>query len=578
MADQKIENLLELSLDVDEQTREKSENLQVGYDTQDAKWEIILRYSGEMGNLSERYENWVDLLGGFAIAEVTREQLLQLSEEPLVEFIEKPKALSFAVYEGKLVSCIPPVQRPPYSLTGQGILVGIVDSGIDIFHPDFRKEDGTTRIVGLWDQTLTPEEGSGQAPPEGYQRGVYFSEEDINTILQNESRSPTQDRSGHGTHVAGIAAGNGRASRGENRGVAYEADILVVKLGSPTAEGFPQTAQLMQGIDFCVRMSIRRNEPLALNLSYGNNYGSHTGTSLIETYVETVANKGRTTICVGSGNEGNLARHAAVELMMGMNSLIEFVVAPGEYNLAIQIWKQYTDSFQIRLTSPSGDEIILGEDLQGMYRYVIDGTELLWYFGDPAPYSIVQEIYFELLPEGVSSNIRSGVWKIVFIPKMVVDGQIDLWMPSGSSINRETGFLISDADRTLTIPSTASRPITVGAYNGDTDSYAPFSGRGYVCCGWVKPDLVAPGVDILSCSPGGGYVSRTGTSMACPFVTGSAALLMQYGIVEGRDPYLFGQKVKAFLIRGARQLPAFEEYPNDSVGWGALCVRDSLPG
>lgn len=578
MADQKIENLLELSLDVDEQTREKSENLQVGYDTQDAKWEIILRYSGEMGNLSERYENWVDLLGGFAIAEVTREQLLQLSEEPLVEFIEKPKALSFAVYEGKLVSCIPPVQRPPYSLTGQGILVGIVDSGIDIFHPDFRKEDGTTRIVGLWDQTLTLEEGSGQAPPEGYQRGVYFSEEDINTILQNESRSPTQDRSGHGTHVAGIAAGNGRASRGENRGVAYEADILVVKLGSPTAEGFPQTAQLMQGIDFCVRMSIRRNEPLALNLSYGNNYGSHTGTSLIETYLDTVANMGRTTICVGSGNEGNLARHAAVELMMGMNSLIEFVVAPGEYNLAIQIWKQYTDSFQIRLTSPSGDEIILGEDLQGMYRYVIDGTELLWYFGDPAPYSIVQEIYFELLPEGVSSNIRSGVWKIVFIPKMVVDGQIDLWMPSGSSINRETGFLISDADRTLTIPSTASRPITVGAYNGDTDSYAPFSGRGYVCCGWVKPDLVAPGVDILSCSPGGGYVSRTGTSMACPFVTGSAALLMQYGIVEGRDPYLFGQKVKAFLIRGARQLPAFEEYPNDSVGWGALCVRDSLPG
>ena len=578
MADQKIENLLELSLDVDEQTREKSENLQVGYDTQDAKWEIILRYSGEMGNLSERYENWVDLLGGFAIAEVTREQLLQLSEEPLVEFIEKPKALSFAVYEGKLVSCIPPVQRPPYSLTGQGILVGIVDSGIDIFHPDFRKEDGTTRIVGLWDQTLTPEEGSGQAPPEGYQRGVYFSEEDINTILQNESRSPTQDRSGHGTHVAGIAAGNGRASRGENRGVAYEADILVVKLGSPTAEGFPQTAQLMQGIDFCVRMSIRRNEPLALNLSYGNNYGSHTGSSLIETYLDTVANMGRTTICVGSGNEGNLARHAAVELMMGMNSLIEFVVAPGEYNLAIQIWKQYTDSFQIRLTSPSGDEIILGEDLQGMYRYVIDGTELLWYFGDPAPYSIVQEIYFELLPEGVSSNIRSGVWKIVFIPKMVVDGQIDLWMPSGSSINRETGFLISDADRTLTIPSTASRPITVGAYNGDTDSYAPFSGRGYVCCGWVKPDLVAPGVDILSCSPGGGYVSRTGTSMACPFVTGSAALLMQYGIVEGRDPYLFGQKVKAFLIRGARQLPAFEEYPNDSVGWGALCVQDSLPG
>lgn len=430
----------------------------------------------------------------------------------------------------------------------------------------------------MWDQTLTPQADSSQMPPEGYRSGVYFSEEDINEILQNESRSPTQDRSGHGTHVAGIAVGNGRASRGENRGVAYEADILVVKLGSPAVEGFAQTAQLMQGIDFCVRMGLRRNEPLVLNLSYGNNYGSHTGTSLIETYLDTVANMGRTTICVGSGNEGNLARHASVNLVLNQSNLIEYVVAPGEYNLAIQIWKQYTDSFQIRMISPSGADIILGEDLQGTYRYVLDGTEILWYFGDPAPYSIVQEIYLELLPEGVSSYVRSGVWKIILTPRMVIDGRVDLWMPSGSSINRETGFLISDANRTFTIPSTASRPITVGAYNGDTDSYAPFSGRGYVCCGWIKPDLVAPGVDILSCAPGGGYVSRTGTSMACPFVTGSAALLMQYGIVDGRDPYLFGQKVKAFLIRGARQLPAFDKYPNDSVGWGALCLRDSLPG
>lgn len=576
MADQKLENLLELSLDVDEETREKSENLQVGYNPQERRWEVILRYSGSMERLSERYDNLVPLLGGYAIAEVTEAQLLQLSEEPLVEFIEKPKALSFAVYEGKLVSCIPPVQRLPYSLTGQGILVGIVDSGIDIFHADFRKEDGSTRIVGLWDQTLTPQGERGQVPPEGYQSGVYFSEESINEILQRESRSPTQDRSGHGTHVAGIAVGNGRASRGENRGVAYEADILVVKLGSPTAEGFPQTAQLMQGIDFCVRMGIQRGQPLAINLSYGNNYGSHTGTSLIETYLDTVSNIGRTTICVGSGNEGNLARHASTELEMGREFLLEFVVAPGEYNLAIQLWKQYTDSFQIRMIAPSGSEIILGEDLQGMYRYVLDGTELLWYFGEPAPYSITQEIYLELLPEGVNENIRSGVWKMVLTPREVVDGRIDLWMPSGSSINRETGFLVSDADRTFTIPSTASNPITVGAYNGDTDSYAPFSGRGYVCCGWIKPDLVAPGVDILSCSPGGGYVSRTGTSMACPFVTGSAALLMQYGIIQGHDPYLFGQKVKAYLIRGARQLPAFEEYPNESVGWGALCLRDSL--
>ncbi len=577
MSDQKVENLLELSLDVSEETREKSENLSVGYNEEEKTWQVIFRYSGAIENFTGEYDRVTPLLGGYAVAEVTEDQLMALAEEPRVEFIEKPKALSFAVYEGKLVSCIPPVQRAPLSLTGQGILVGIIDSGIDIFHPDFRNEDGSTRIAGLWDQTLTPAVDSGQTPPEGYKMGIYFSREDINAILSGEERAPTVDVSGHGTHVAGIAAGNGRASRGENRGVAYEADLLIVKLGSRRREGFPQTAELMQGVDFCVRHALRNNQPLALNLSYGNSYGSHTGTSLIETYLDGVAGIGRTTICVGSGNEGNQRRHAGGILEEGQERVIEFVVAPGEYNLGIQLWKQYVDSFRITLQTPSGENIVLSEDLEGTYRYVQDGTEILWYFGEPAPYSVQQEIYLELLPEGVYTNIRSGIWKIILSPVTIVDGRYDFWMPSGSSINEETGFLVSDEDITLTIPSTAAKTITVAAYNGKTDTYAPFSGRGFVCCHLIKPDLAAPGVDIVSCAPGGGYASRTGTSMACPFVTGSAALLMQYGIIQGQDPYLFGQKVKAYLIRGARRISSFSEYPNDRLGWGALCLRDSLP-
>lgn len=577
MSDQKVENLLELSLDVSQETREKSENLSAGYDEEGNIWQVIFRYSGELEDFIGQYDRVTPLLGGYAVAEVTENQLNALAREPRVEFIEKPKALSFAVYEGKLVSCIPPVQRAPFSLTGQGILVGIIDSGIDIYHPDFRNEDGTTRIAGLWDQTLTPDANTGQAPPEGYNTGVYFPREDIDAILALGEKAPTVDVSGHGTHVAGIAAGNGRASREENRGVAYEADLLIVKLGSRRKEGFPQTAELMQGVDFCVRWSLRNNQPLALNLSYGNSYGSHTGTSLIETYLDTVAGIGRTTICVGSGNEGNQRRHAAGTLVEGQDRIIEFTVAPGEYNLGIQLWKQYVDSFQITLQTPSGANIVLSEDLEGTYRFVQDGTEILWYFGEPAPYSIQQEIYLELLPEGVYSNMRSGIWKIFLSPRNIVDGRYDLWMPSGGSINAETGFLVSDVDLTLTIPSTASKTITVAAYNGNTETYAPFSGRGYVCCHLVKPDLAAPGVDILSCAPGGGYTSRTGTSMACPFVTGSAALLMQFGIIQGNDPYLFGQKVKAYLIRGAARLSAFQEIPNDRVGWGALCLRDSIP-
>ena len=203
--------------------------------------------------------------------------------------------------------------------------------------------------------------------------------------------------------------------------------------------------------------------------------------------------------------------------------------------------------------------------------------EILWYFGEPSPYQILQEIYLEIIPVSDRAMIQGGIWKLTLMPKQLVDGRFELWMPSGAQINEETGFLVSESALTLTIPSTAMRPITVAAYDANTDTYAPFSGRGYVCCNQSKPDLSAPGVGILSCAPGGGYTRKSGTSMACPFVTGSAALIMQYGIINGNDAYLYGQKVKAYLIRGARRTRAFETFPNDRVGWGMLCVADSIP-
>ena len=152
-----------------------------------------------------------------------------------------------------------------------------------------------------------------------------------------------------------------------------------------------------------------------------------------------------------------------------------------------------------------------------------------------------------------------------------------MWLPSGGVMNAGTGFLYPSEIRTLTIPSTSQKVISVAAYDSNTDSTAAFSGRGYTA--WtkqVKPDLAAPGVDIVSAAPGGGYTARSGTSMATPFVTGSAALMMEWGIVRGRDEFLYGEKLKAYLIRGARQLQAVREYPNPQLGWGVLCLRDSL--
>ena len=190
---------------------------------------------------------------------------------------------------------------------------------------------------------------------------------------------------------------------------------------------------------------------------------------------------------------------------------------------------------------------------------------------------MAQEIYFDFLPMR-GDYLQSGIWKFRLTPRRIVAGRYDLWLPSAAVLNRSTHFLPSNPETTLTIPSTASMAVTVGAYNSAYRAYADFSGRGFTrVTDQVKPDLAAPGVSIMAPKNGGGYEAVTGTSFASPVVAGSAALMMQWGIVDGNDPFLYGEKLKAYLIRGARQLPGYEVWPNPLLGWGVLCLRDSLP-
>ena len=288
MPEQKIDNLLNLAMDATPQERAKSENLNVGYDSSEKLWDVIVKYSGPESGLGGEGIQVVPLLGGYAVVTLPESEIKAYSAREQIEFIEKPKRLYFETFQAREASCILPVQTGSNGLTGKGILVGVVDSGVDFFHPDFRNEDGSSRILRLWDQSVNGN------PPNGYTKGTEYTKEEIDEALvlgETEGRRlialhieeapvarpliPSGDFSGHGTAVLGIAAGNGRASDGVNRGVAYESEILVVKMGNTGTNSFPRTTELMEGIDYLVRQAAALGKPIAINISFGNNYGSH---------------------------------------------------------------------------------------------------------------------------------------------------------------------------------------------------------------------------------------------------------------------------------------------------------------
>ncbi|MDE7300401.1 MAG: S8 family serine peptidase [Lachnospiraceae bacterium] len=563
----KADNPLNLALSTPEAMREKSIDLNTGFQEQTRRWELIVKYHGDLEELAGQLGfEAVPLLNSYAVITIDEGRIPALLASEQLEFAEKPNRLYFELEKAVPASCLP-VRVNDFALSGAGTLVGIIDSGIDYAHPDFRNEDGSTRIALLWDQTI----------PNGI-----FTEEQINEALRARSLPerlrlvPSTDVSGHGTAVAGIAAGNGRASGGRYRGVAYDSRLIVVRLGSSVGNSFPRTTNLMTAMDFLAREALKRGLPMAVNISFGNNYGAHDGSSLVEQYLTAVSGFWKISIVTGTGNEGAARGHTAGRLTAGGGpQTIEFSVGPGERSLSLQLWKNYSDRFGLEIIAPSGASFLVQEPVSAagerIRRTVLSDTEVLVYLGEPKPYTVNQEIYMEFLP--AESRMNSGIWRIVLTPLSVTDGEYRLWLPAQEALEPSTGFLQPVESTTLTIPSAASGVISVGAYDSFRDSYAYFSGRGYaVGTRNSKPDLAAPGVDIFTTSPGGGYSLHTGTSMAAPFVTGAAALLMQWGIVQGRDPYLYGEKIKAYLKSGARRLPGFSEYPNALVGDYAIIV------
>lgn len=597
---QKIENVLALALQTPEPVREKSLNLNVGFTEETRTWELIVKYNGNLSKavsgLPVTAEEVIaeELIAGYGLLTVPENLVDTVSRLPQIEYVEKPKRLFFSMADGKEVSCVLPVTKRQPFLSGKGILLAVIDSGIDYTNRNFRNADGSTRILALWDQTVSPDAEKGFFPPEGFQTGTEFTREQINAALQEADPLrqyelvPSRDSSGHGTAVAGIAAGaavnvTGGTADNNYEGVAPESELLIVKLGTPRENSFPRTTEMMRAVTYVVRKAQSLNRPVAINLSFGNTYGAHDGSSLLERFLDNAAEIGRTVICVGSGNEGASAGHREGRVNVGETVATELSVGAYETAFSVQLWKTYTDVFRITLRSPGGQEFSFSSEKGGEITWKAERTSVLIYVGEPSPYAVEQEIYFDFIPENL--YISPGIWSFL-IGTQEKESSFYFYLPSQAARNQNTRFFEPNPHLTLTIPSTASKVITVGAYDSTYDAYADFSGRGYryaerdiglLAAGAAKPDLAAPGVNITAPDIYGGYRSFTGTSFATPFVTGAAALLMEWGIVQGNDAFLYGEKVKAYLRRGARKIRGEEFYPNDRVGYGALCVADSIP-
>ena len=610
---QKIENLLNVSLDATREELESSESLSTGFNWRDNTWEIIVRYTGNLENIKANYNVYVrELLFNYAIIVTDKATIELISQEPQIVYVEKPKSLYFQLERAKSAACASNVrvgQPGAYGyknisrninesisentsgnigsgqtghgiggiadngiqyLSGKGVITAIIDTGIDIYSSEFRNADGSTRILDIYDQTLQREYSAADIDAFiGKDRNVYTGRD----ISQEENEGiPAFDNIQHGTNVAVIACGKS--------GVAYESDIIVVKMGYSYNNQFPRTTSLMDAIDYIIRKAMEYNRPVAINISYGMNYGDHNGNTLLESYINAAASGYKCSICIGSGNEADKAVHYGGTIKNAQTDTVEIAVGEYQSSIDIQIWKYYWDDIRVTLISPDGTERVIVTHGK-ISRYTLGGTNVISLSGEPSPYNLYQEIYINLQLQG--SYITSGIWKIQLYGENVRQGTYNIWLPASVSLNGATGVIRPVAYDTITIPATAGGCISVGAYNSYTGAYAAFSGRGSaltdVLTAGIKPDILAPGVDISirrDTRQGVVYTSVTGTSYATPFVTGAAALLMQWGIVMGNDRFMYGEKLKAYLRSGARQLDGVTHTPNPITGYGALCVEDSI--
>lgn len=524
--------------------------------------ELVVLY----GDNFLRFKNSVDAIGakvedlgyGFGILIIKVNDLNRIIELEGLQYIELPKILYTSAYDSNRASCIPSVWNN-YNLTGEGILVGFLDTGIDYTHNAFKDDEGNTRIEYIYD----------------LENGVVYDKNKINEALKSEdpfSIVPEIDLSGHGTHVAGIACAGGNINF-DNYGVAYKSSIAMVKITGENSLRAALSTQLMRGLKFLMDKSNEINKPLVVNISLSTNDGSHNGSSLLEKYIQTFTQLQKAVIVVAAGNEGNSAHHVGGK--MKKEEDLDLNIGDGEKGIILDFFKPVLVDVSVEVISPTG--ISTGPmGLSESYKERFVGREkIVVYSTGPKPFDIQGQTTISILPLG--DTITSGGWRIIVRKLNNYEGYFDVWLPIAEGLNERTRFLQPSVYNTLGIPATVEGVISVGSYNFLNNNLSAFSGRGVVRPEWlIKPDLVAPGENILSTVEEQGFDTKSGTSMAAPQVSGICALLFEWGIIRNNDPFLYGERIKYYLIKGAKRTSFGEAYPNPDLGYGFVCLDRTM--
>lgn len=483
-----------------------------------------------------------------------------------------------------------PLHTVPPTVRGTNVLVGVVDSGVDFAHDDFRHPDGTSRIEFLWDQSA-PSVVGGRVP-----FGREYTSAQINAALRtNPAPVPinhTDPTPGHGTHVAGIAAGNGRRSNGQFMGMAPDAGLVIVAVRSD-AGTLGESTSAVAACRYIVDRARELNRAVAINMSLGNNGGGHSGEMPLETAMDNLAREPGVVLVKSAGNEQTWRIHASGTVAQGATARRQFDSQGNNAQQDVfEVWFDGVDRIGIAVQPPGGsaptanDFVLPGAvntfqtDANNTIR--IDARNV-----DAGGTGDVRAVVF--IGRGTAPRIQPGRWSLHFRGDQITDGTFHAWVERtarGPGVTEQSRFTPADHDPacTISIPGTARRVITVGSYvtrfAGDAalGELSRFSSRGPTRYGLRKPEVAAPGEEIASTLSSAsalppfaaGYTLMPGTSMAAPHVAGAAALLLEI------NPLFTCEQVKQLLARSARRDGAAATAPDDSWGSGRLTVQRAV--